>query len=151
MISVAGLFTELGDLAADDRRVFLELGRAAGVDSPASECVPPLDVFETDETVEVRADLPGVDSQGVRVVAKGNGVLIAGEKRRVRGRGDSSFHLVERGFGRFARAVRLTVPCDATRANAVLVDGELRISLPKVPDRRGLPIPIRVTGAIRTP
>ena len=49
---------------------------------------PPLDVFETDEAVEIAVDLPGVDADAVRVVAKGRRVLIAGEKTPRRGRGD---------------------------------------------------------------
>jgi HSP20 family protein len=63
-----------------------------------------------------------------------------------RGRGDSSFHLVERGFGRFARAVRLSGAVDASRASASLVDGELRVSLPKIAERRGRAIHVAVSG-----
>jgi HSP20 family molecular chaperone IbpA len=69
---------------------------------------------------------------------------VAGDKAPRRGRGDSSFHLVERGFGRFARIVRFSTPCDAGRGRAVLEKGELRISLPKVTERRGRAIPIDV-------
>ena len=53
-------------------------------------------------------DLPGVSRARVRVLIKGDVVLVAGEKwaaRRARGAG--GYHLVERGSGRFARAVRL--------------------------------------------
>ena len=74
-------------------------------------------------------------------------MLIAGEKIPRRGRGDSSFHLVERGYGRFARVARLTKPCDSSQARATLVDGELRISLPKIADRRGRAATIQVAGA----
>ena len=59
-----------------------------------------------------------------------------------RGGAESSFHLVERGFGRFARAVRLGRPVDARHAEATLTAGELRIRIPKVTDRRGQAIPI---------
>ena len=78
--------TEIGEFAAEVRQVFLELGRAFGSESPAGECSPPIDVYETDDTLEIRADLPGVDPAAVRVVGKGDSVLIAGEKAARRAR-----------------------------------------------------------------
>src|ERR1051325_6894548 len=99
--------SESGDFTDEIRRVFLELGRAFGADSLAGECAPPIDVFETDEAIEITMDLPGIASSALRIIMKGDTVLIAGEKTARRGHGESSFHLVERGFGRFARTVRL--------------------------------------------
>jgi HSP20 family molecular chaperone IbpA len=61
-----------------------------------------------------------------------------------RGGVDSSFHLVERGFGRFARTVRIGRACDGSRAHARLVKGELRISIPKIAERRGQTFEIQV-------
>jgi HSP20 family protein len=140
--------SEIGEFAAEVRRIFLELGRSSGSESPAGECAPPLDVYETDDALEITVDLPGVDPAAIRVLGKGDSVLIAGEKAARRARGESSFHLVERGYGRFARVVRLGRPCDTSRARATLVDGELRVSIPKIADRRGNAIQITVsTGA----
>ncbi len=124
--------------------MFTELGRAFGSESLAGECSPSVDVYETDDTLEIAVDLPGVDPTAIRVLSKGDGILIAGEKVARRGRGESSFHLVERGYGRFARVVRLSTPCDASRATATLSVGELRVSVPKIGDRRGSAIPITV-------
>jgi HSP20 family protein len=129
--------SEIGDFAAEIRQVFLDLGRTFGVESLAGECSPSIDVFETEEAVELAVELPGVDAGAVRVLLKGDSVLIVGEKAARRGRGESSFHLVERGFGRFARVVTLGRSCDAARARATLRHGELRISIPKIADRRG--------------
>jgi HSP20 family protein len=126
-------------------RIFRELDRAVAEGTLTGECAPALDVYETDETVEVTVDLPGVDPAAVRVVAKAGTILIAGHKSPRRVRPESSFHLVERGYGRFARAIRLSVACDTNRARAALVDGELRISMPKMADRRGRTIPIAVS------
>ncbi len=138
--------SELGDFTAEVRQVFLELGRAFGSESPAGECAPPLDVFETDDMLEITVDLPGVDPAAIRIVGKGDSVLIAGEKAARRARRESSFHLVERGYGRFARVVRLGRACDTSRARATLVEGELRISIPKIAEQRGRAIPITVNG-----
>src|SRR5258706_2883071 len=118
------------------RRIFLELDRISG-GVLTGECSPPVDVFETDGALEISVDLPGIDAALVRVFAKGDAIVIAGEKAPRRARIDSTFHLVERGYGRFARAIRLTTACDPGRARATVVNGELRVSVPKQPERRG--------------
>src|SRR5689334_23505302 len=138
--------SELGDFSDEVRRVYLELGRAFGSESLAGECSPALDVFETDDMLEITVDLPGVDASAIRVIAKGDSVLIAGEKSARRTRVESSFHLVERGYGRFARVVRLGRACDTAQARATLAGGELRVSIPKMTDRRGRSVAIAVTG-----
>ena len=66
-------------------------------------------------------------------------VLIVGEKDRPEPsmRGPASFHLVERDFGRFARAVKINAAIDGAQARARLANGELRVVLPRITDRRG--------------
>jgi HSP20 family protein len=136
---------EISDFTDEVRAIFFELGRAFGMESLAGECSPPVDVYETDEGLEIAVDVPGAEPAAIRILAKGDSILIAGEKPARRARGESSFHLVERGYGRFARVVRLGHPCDTANARASLANGELRISIPKIHDRRGtaIPIPIR--------
>ena len=138
--------SEISEFADEVRRIFHEFGRLHGPDGLAGECSPPIDVYETDEAIEIGVDLPGVSADAVRVVVKGSAVLIAGEKAARRVRGDSSFHLVERGFGRFARSVRLSAPCDGAHARATLDNGELRVTLPKIGDRRHRAIHVPVGG-----
>jgi HSP20 family protein len=146
-IHAIALPSEIGDFADEVRRVFLELGRVFGADSLAGECAPSVDVYETDDTLEITVDLPGVAPDAVRILGKGDSILIAGEKAPRRARGESSFHLVERGYGRFARVVRLARACDTSKARATLVDGELHLTLPKIPDRRGKPIRVSIEPA----
>lgn len=138
--------TDVGDFADDVRRIFTEIAQSSG-ELPGGECSPPVDVRETDDNLEVVLDLPGVGLEALRVVARGQTLLIAGEKRPRRGRGDFSFHLVERDFGRFARVVQLPVACETAKASALLTNGELRITLPRVKERRGRAIDISVTQA----
>ncbi len=137
--------SEFEDFADEIRHVFQELGRAFSSESIAGECSPPIDVYETDDTLEVVAELPGVDPALVHVVAKGDGLLIAGDKAARRTAGESSFHLVERGYGRFARVIRLSRPCNPALARATIAHGELRISIPKIDEGRGRRIPVSIT------
>jgi HSP20 family molecular chaperone IbpA len=57
---------------------------------------------------------------------------------------EAAFHLAERSFGRFARAVRLAGAFDAGNASATLQGGELRIVLPRIDERRGREIHILI-------
>lgn len=125
--------------------MFHELGQTFGAEPVTGPCSPPLDVYEQNDLIEVVVDVPGVEPAAVRVIAKGDAVLVVGEKAARRPLPDSSFHLVERDFGRFARAVRLAQPCEMSRARAHLSNGELRITLPKLNDRRARTILIPLT------
>ncbi|OLC51732.1 MAG: hypothetical protein AUH43_01815 [Acidobacteria bacterium 13_1_40CM_65_14] len=147
-IHAVALPSEIGDFADEVRRVFLEFGRAFGAESLAGECAPAIDVYETDDALEIAVDLPGVTADAVRIMSKGDTILIVGDKAPRRAGRDSSFHLVERGYGRFARVVRLARACDTSKARATLVEGELHITLPKIADRRGktITIPIEMTS-----
>jgi HSP20 family protein len=132
--------TDVGDLGQEVRRLFEELNRRRPDRRPlvSGECMPLQDVFETEQSIEIVIDLPGVSADGCRVLIKSGVVLVVGEKERPEAaHGPASFHLVERDFGRFARAVRVHAAVDAARARARLKDGELRIILPKLPERRG--------------
>lgn len=145
------LSSEVGDLAEDIARLFEDLDRnVRGPGAvPTGTCAPMLDVIETDTTVEVVVDLPGVTARDVRVLIKGGVVVIAGEKlsRGPAQGADASFQLVERGFGRFARAVQVNGAVDAGQARATLEAGELRVVMPKIAERRGRGIHVPVHDA----
>jgi HSP20 family protein len=144
---------ELGDLTDDVRILFEELEKRPGRRGVAGQCTPALDVIETDETVELIVDLPGVPADALMVLLKGNVVVIAGEKAPMPGQretGPGDFHLVERGFGRFARAIRVVTAFDGGRATAMLDRGELRIALPKIHERRGRAQPMTIAGVVNS-
>lgn len=139
------------DLAEDVRRLFEDLAarRPDRRHVVAGECIPLVDVLETGRNVEIVLDLPGVAIDALRIIIKSSVVLIVGEKERSEPskRVPASFHLVERDFGRFARAVRIQSPIDVTSARAWLSNGELRIVIPRVPERRGRPIHVPIVPA----
>lgn len=141
------MFPHSASLSAAIRRVFDELDR--GDATPAGECVPPLDLYELDDALVVVVDLPGVPPDGVQALVKDGVLVVAGEKPPptcAAAKETARFHLAERSFGRFARAVRLTGPVDATRAEATIDAGALRVRIPRVDDRRGAPIRIRIVA-----
>ena len=137
---MAHVFGERRDLP-DDLRRLLDAGPAA------VECTPPIDVVETDSAIEVLLDLPGVAAAQLDIVFSRNVLLISGEKSpAVVDQSDAAaFHIAERAFGRFARAIGLDGAFDAGKAVATLAAGELRVVLPKLHERRGARIRIPVT------
>jgi HSP20 family protein len=105
-----------------------------------------MDVVETADAIEVTLDVPGAVESSLKVAFSQNLLMISGEKRPAQCQHDrAAFHLAERSFGRFARGVRLTGAFDTSRATAVLRAGELRVILPRIAERRGFELVIRVT------
>ena len=131
--------SEAADLSDDIRQLFDDISRTLPRERRAlsGECHPAIDIRETDEVVEVTVDVAGVPAEAIRVFYRGDVLVVAGEKAAVRGGGDQTFHLVEREFGRFARAVRVPGAFNVGNAQATLRDGELRVVLPKLVERRG--------------
>ena len=139
------------DLAEDVRRLFDDLSKRHPDRRPivTGECMPVVDVFETEKNVEIVLDVPGVAADCIRVLFKAGVVIIAGEKERpdYTKRGAASFHLVERDFGRFARAVRVNAAVDGANVRARLHHGELRIVLPRITERRGAGLLVPIEAA----
>ena len=142
--------TDVGDLGQEVRRLFDDLSRRRPDrrHTVSGECMPLLDVFETERTIEIVLDVPGVAAEGVRIMIKSGVVLVVGEKERTEPamRSPASFHLVERDFGRFARAIRIHAAIDASNARARLKHGELRVILTKLAERRGRDILVPIEG-----
>lgn len=129
---------DAADLADDARRLLQELDRdVPGVASLSAECRPPLDILETADSVEIVVDVPGVAAESLRVAIRRNTLLIVGAKIAQGIDPHARFHLAERSYGRFARAVRLGGTFDASRARAKATAGELHVVLPRIEDRRG--------------
>ena len=141
--------SEARELSDDVRELFEDLAAVLPHEQRAysGECHPTLDVLETDAAVEVVVDVSGIPPAALRVLFRAGVLLVAGEKAPPRASDDQTFHLVEREFGRFARAVRLNGAFDVPRARASVDDGELTIVLPKLVERRDQSHRIPVTPA----
>ena len=145
--------SESRELVDDLRQVFADLAATLGPEQRAhsGEYHPSLDVVETSTAVEIVVDVAGVPREAVRVLFRGDVLIVAGEKAPSVTASPSSFHLLERGFGRFARAVRLSGAFEIAQAEARLASGELTIILPKRPDRRGRVQTIPIQSDVRQP
>jgi HSP20 family protein len=128
------------------RRLFERLTRSEPREH-AGDCPVALDVIETSVGVEVIVDAVGVEAEGLQVIVARDTLVVTGVKRPTacQHHDQATFHVAERVFGRFARAVRLSGAFDVARTEAALRAGELRVRLPRLEERRGREhrIPIR--------
>jgi HSP20 family protein len=129
---------ESRELADDVRALFEDLAASLPLEQRAysGECHPALDVLETDRAIEIVMDISGIPPEALRIVYRAGVVVIAGEKAPTPAAAEQTYHLVEREFGRFARAVRVAGAFDVAGARATARNGELTIVLPKRDERR---------------
>lgn len=143
--TVAHIYWEHRELLDDPH--LRQLFEDASSPGTAGEWTPPMDVVETADSVELLMDVPGVPRSQLTIVFSQGTLIVAGRKLPMSCQCQAAFHLAERGFGRFVRAVRPSGAFDGGNARASLVEGELRIVLPRIQERRGRDIRIEITGA----
>jgi HSP20 family protein len=115
---------QINDLSASFGREW-PLATEIGAGAPA------LNVAETDKAIEITAELPGVDDKDIKVQIEGQQVVVSGEKKREREEKDKNWHLVERSYGSFRRAVTLPFEPAAESVSANFDKGVLRIEIDK--------------------
>ena len=97
---------------------------------------PSVDVAETDNDVQVTAELPGVDEKDIDVTLADRALTIKAEKRAEKKEEGKQYHMVERSYGSFTRNVLLPCDVDQEAADAKFDKGVLSIILPKSAEAR---------------
>ena len=107
-------------------------GRKDGMEAVAvAEWAPLVDITEDEKEYVVKADLPDVKKEDVKVTVE-NGVLaISGERRFEKEEKDKKYHRVERAYGSFLRTFALPEGTEAGKVIADFKDGVLKVHLPK--------------------
>jgi HSP20 family protein len=99
----------------------------------ADSWTPPIDVYETDGTYVITAEVPGLAREQVDVAVEDSRLTIQGRREAHPRTADAvHFHQVERGHGSFRRTFEFTEKIDAEQVTADLTDGVLTISVPKL-------------------
>lgn len=96
---------------------------------------PAVNISETDRAYVIKADLPEVRKEDVKLTVENNLLTIEGERRQQKKEENEKFHRVESVYGRFVR--RFTLPDDAQedKVEATFKDGALSVSIPKAASR----------------
>ncbi len=92
---------------------------------------PKIDISDDESSIEINAELPGLDEKDIQVSLKEDVLTIKGEKKSGDEKKDKDFYRVERRFGRFERSIRVPREIDAENINASFKNGVLNVSLPK--------------------
>lgn len=135
-----------GSLYEEINKIFRELLRADPAAERALETVeiPPLDIYETASELFLEMELPGVDPSRVQVFFSGGKLVVEGFKSEQVEEGRLNYVCMERAFGRFQRIIPLNRAVDVRGASAVFRRGVLSIRLPRLPEKRGERIDIKV-------
>ena len=105
--------------------------REVDQDITAGAWTPAVDVYETEEGIIVKADLPGVSKADVAVEIKDNFLHIRGERKTDRPVAEESYYRQERCFGTFHRSFRLQTSVDPGKVKARFKDGVLEVQIPR--------------------
>jgi HSP20 family protein len=96
-----------------------------------AEWAPSVDITEDDKEYLVKADLPEVKKEDVKVTVE-NGVLtITGERKFEKEEKDKKYHRIERAYGNFLRSFTLPDTADGSKVTAEFKDGVLKVHLAK--------------------
>lgn len=92
---------------------------------------PPIDLVETDEHFVLRADLPGVSAEDVKVELDDDVLTVSGERESKVEAQSEGVHRIERAAGRFSRSLTLPAGVDADKIEASFDRGVLEVRVPK--------------------
>ena len=92
---------------------------------------PAVDIYENDEFVVVKAELPGVEKDRISVEVKEGILTLRGERGFDRELKEESYHRIERAYGSFQRSFSLPVSVDQEKVTARFQEGVLEVKLPK--------------------
>ena len=91
---------------------------------------PPVEMFERNNELVLRADLPGLTKDDVKVELSEDGITIEGERKDEQEEKREGYYRSERSYGKFYRRIPLPEGIDPRNANASFHDGVLEITMP---------------------
>lgn len=109
-----------------------------------SEWAPAVDVIEDEKEYMVKAELPDVKKEDVKVVVEHGSIIIRGERKAEKEEKGKKFHRIERAYGSFERSFALPEETDAAKISSEFKDGLLTVHLPKNPEAKTKTIQIKV-------
>ena len=125
---------ELSSLQHEMNRLFntvFDAPAAGNGNGAARRWMPAMDLVETDEHFVLRADLPGMGEDDVRIELEDNVLTVSGERKAVHEDKQEGYYRVERSFGAFQRSLTLPKGVDAETVAAHFDRGVLEIRIPK--------------------
>jgi HSP20 family protein len=141
-------FREMSALQERMNRLFSDVRAQApvrGEEIVQGAWVPAVDIFETNEAIVLKAELPGITSQDILLEVNDNTLTLKGEKKFEKEVKEENYHRVERSYGSFQRAFTLPGTIHQEKVKAKFKDGILEITLPKVEEAKPKQIKVEIS------
>lgn len=149
---------ELNTLQNEVNRIFNTFfdAPAAGTDAAPRRWIPAMDLVELEDRYVLRADLPGVPEEDVKIELDDRVLTVSGERKSAIESDEGGYLRVERAFGSFARSLTLPEGVDPDAVTARFDNGVLELGIPKPAERKPRRIaiggrPETVEGSETTP
>jgi HSP20 family protein len=122
------------------------LSRSRGEEAvSATTWTPAVDIYETADTIVMKAELPGVAREDIQIQINDDTLTLKGERRFAKDVHEESYLRIERAYGSFHRSFTLPASVQQEKIRAIFKDGVLELTLPKGEDAK----PKRVSIEIR--
>lgn len=139
-------FGRLSNLREEIDRLFeAPLAELARTSQLFSGWTPALDVFEDQDSLVVKAEVPGMKKEDIEISLHDGSLSISGERKGESKSEDAEVYRAERFFGRFQRTVMLPTPVNAEKVKAQYKDGILTVTLPKTEEAKPKHIDVNVS------
>lgn len=115
-------------------RLFDDFFAPAGRETEMSESRgwhPVVDIYNKEDSIVIKADLPGVDKKDIHVDLKGRVLTLSGERSEEKEANEEGCYRKERSHGKFVRTFNLATDVVPDKINATYKDGVLHITIPK--------------------
>jgi HSP20 family protein len=123
------------------------IGAGNGETGPITRWLPAMDLIETDDQFVLRADLPGLTEDDVKVELEDNVLTISGERKAEHEAREEGFYRLERAHGKFQRSLTLPEGVDGENVTANFDRGVLEVRIPKPEQRKPRRVSIGVGSA----
>lgn len=140
-------FRELEDMSDRLNRMFARPATWQAQDREVmtvADWTPTVDISETDTEYVIKAELPEIKKEEVKVTVEDGVLTITGERKQEREERGKKFHRVERSYGRFVRSFTLPESVDEAKVKAEYIDGVLNLHLPKSEKAKPKQIEVKV-------
>lgn len=105
---------------------------------------PPVDIFETEDAVIIKAELPGIEQKDIEVKIEDGTLVLRGERKHDEEIKKENYHRVERYYGPFQRSFALPNAIDQEKVKATCEKGVLTIVLPRREEKKPKQINVEV-------
>ncbi len=140
-------FKELEDMQSRLASMFgrLPVRKDGGKETmTVAEWAPLVDIVEDEKEYLIKAELPEVKKEDVKVTVQDDVLTIAGERKYEKEEKGKKYHRVERAYGSFERSFTLPEDADGTKVNAEFKDGILKVRLAKTEKAKPKSIEVKV-------